>query len=74
MVVNPELKAAVRAAAASVLAALARWDAGRPVLNLTGRAAAAVTLFGQERYERLVRIRAEYDANRVFLAAHEVTG
>ncbi|MDQ6897943.1 MAG: FAD-binding oxidoreductase [Candidatus Dormibacteraeota bacterium] len=74
MVVNPELKVAVPTAVASVLAALAPWDAGRRFLNLMGEPAAGVAIFGQEGYERLLRIRARYDPDRVFLAAHEVTG
>ncbi|MDQ6771841.1 MAG: FAD-binding oxidoreductase [Candidatus Dormibacteraeota bacterium] len=72
MLASPELRVAVPVAAATVLAALAPWDGGRRCLNMTTRPTSGVALFGQEGYERLLRIRARYDPDRVFVAAHEV--
>ena len=75
MVMTPEMRAAVDAHAARVVAALAPYRADDGYLNFAERAGDPADLFGdQETYGRLRAIKGIYDPDDLFRSNHEITG
>jgi FAD/FMN-containing dehydrogenase len=73
MAMDAEIKAAVQAHAAKVQEALAAWSAGRSFMNFTERHADPGEFFDAATYERLRRVKAEYDPDAVIRANHSIS-
>jgi FAD/FMN-containing dehydrogenase len=73
MAMDAEMKAAVQAHAAKVQDALAAWSAGRSFMNFTERRADPGEFFDAATYERLRRVKAEYDPDAVIRANHPIS-
>jgi FAD/FMN-containing dehydrogenase len=73
MAMDAEMKAAVQAHAAKVQEALAAWSAGRSFMNFTERHADPGEFFDAATYERLRRVKAEYDPDAVIRANHSIS-
>jgi FAD/FMN-containing dehydrogenase len=69
---DPAVVAALEAHFALVGAALAPHKQGRHYLNFAERATDPVAFYGEERYARLRRIKAEVDPLEIFRANHEI--
>jgi FAD/FMN-containing dehydrogenase len=69
---NADMKAAVRAHAVKVQDALAAWSAGRSFMNFTERRADPGEFFDAATYERLRRVKAEYDPDDVIHGNHSI--
>ena len=69
---DAEMKAAVQAYAANVQDALAAWSAGRSYMNFAERRADPGDLFDAGTYERLRRVKAEYDPDEVIRGNHSI--
>ncbi|HEX3267095.1 MAG TPA: FAD-binding oxidoreductase [Gaiellaceae bacterium] len=70
---NAEMKAAVHAHAARVQDALAAWSAGRSFMNFTERHTDPGEFFDATTYERLRRVKADYDPDAVIRANHSIS-
>jgi FAD/FMN-containing dehydrogenase len=70
---DAEMKAAVQAHAAKVKDALAAWSADRSFMNFTERRADPGEFFDAATYERLRRVKAEYDPDAVIRANHSIS-
>jgi FAD/FMN-containing dehydrogenase len=73
MAMDAETKAAVQAHAAKVQDALAAWSAGRSFMNFTERRADPGEFFDATTYERLRRVKAEYDPDDVIRGNHSIS-
>jgi FAD/FMN-containing dehydrogenase len=73
MAMDAEMEAAVQAHAANVQEALAAWSAGRSFMNFTERRADPGEFFDAATYERLRRVKAEYDPDAVIRANHSIS-
>ena len=69
---DPAVVAALEAHFALVGAAIAPHKQGRQYLNFSERATDPVAFYGEERYARLRRIKAEVDPLEIFRANHEI--
>jgi len=69
---DPAVVAALEAHYALVGAAIAPHKQGRQYLNFAERATDPVAFYGEERYARLRRIKAEVDPLEIFRANHEI--
>ena len=69
---DAEMQAAVQAYAANVQDALAAWSAGRSYMNFAERRADPGDLFDAGTYERLRRVKAEYDPDEVIRGNHSI--
>jgi FAD/FMN-containing dehydrogenase len=69
---NAEMKAAVQAHAARVQDALEAWSAHRSFMNFTERRADPGELFDATTYERLRRVKADYDPDAVIRGNHAI--
>src|SRR4051812_28169839 len=70
--VDPAVVAALEAHFALVGAAIAPHKQGREYLNFTERATDPVAFYGEERYARLRRIKADVDPLEIFRGNHEI--
>jgi FAD/FMN-containing dehydrogenase len=70
--VDAEMEAAVQAYAANLQDALAAWSAGRSFMNFTERRADPGDLFDASTYERLRRVKAEYDPDAMIRGNHSI--
>ena len=52
--------------------ALARWDSGRMNLNFASQPRSGRSLFGEDGYARLRRLKAEIDSDNLFHANHQI--
>jgi FAD/FMN-containing dehydrogenase len=68
-----EMKAAVQAYAAKVQDELATWTAARSFMNFTERRADPGEFFDATTYERLQRVKAEYDPDAVIRGNHSIS-
>jgi FAD/FMN-containing dehydrogenase len=69
---TPEAKAAVEHDVTRLQRALARWDSGRMYLNFAEHPRSGRSLFGDDAYARLRRLKSEIDPDNVFHANHQV--
>jgi hypothetical protein len=69
---TPEAKAAVEHDVARIQRALARWDSGRMYLNFAEQPRSGRSLFGEDGYARLRRLKTEIDPDNVFHSNHQV--
>jgi hypothetical protein len=72
MTPTPEIGMAVAADLGKVKDALARYDAGREYLNFAEQPTDPRRLVGHASYERLRRIKAQYDPADLFRANHQI--
>jgi FAD/FMN-containing dehydrogenase len=72
MAPTPELGEAVEHQVALLQRALMRWDSGRMYLNFAEGARSGRSLFGEDGYARVRRVKTEVDPDNVFHANHEV--
>lgn len=70
---SPELAALGLKDTADVVAALAPWSTGASLGNFDERPGDASTAFPEAVWSRLQRVREEYDPQRIWVAAHEVS-
>jgi FAD/FMN-containing dehydrogenase len=69
---TPELGEAIERHVALLLRALSRWDAGRMYLNFAEEPRSGRSLFGEDGYARLRRVKTEVDPDNLFHANHQV--
>jgi FAD/FMN-containing dehydrogenase len=69
---DAESRAAVAHDVEALNAALAPWDGGRRYLNLTESPCDVRTLFSEQSYERLRKLRTRYDPGSLFCANHQI--
>jgi hypothetical protein len=55
-----------------VFAAIAPWNSGKRYMNFTEVRADTRTMFSEEAHERLLAVKAAYDASGRFLANHPI--
>ena len=72
MALDPEMKQAVEAHAATVKAALAPWAADRGYFNFADRPQDGEGLYPAETYRRLAEIKADVDPEELFRATHPI--
>ncbi len=72
MAMDADMKAAVQAHAAKVQDALAAWGAGRSFMNFTERHVDPSELFDAITFERLRRVKADYDPDDVIRGNHSI--
>ena len=72
MALDPEMKKAVEAYAATVKAALAPWAADRGYFNFADRPQDGEGLYPAETYRRLAEIKADVDPEELFRATHPI--
>jgi FAD/FMN-containing dehydrogenase len=70
--VTPEAAAAIERDLALLQRALTRWDSGRMNLNFAAQPRSGRSLFGEDGYARLRRVKTEVDPDNLFQANHEV--
>jgi FAD/FMN-containing dehydrogenase len=73
MAVNAEMKAAVQAHAAKVQDELAAWSTARSFMNFTERRADPGEFFDPTTYERLRRVKADYDPHDLIRGNHSIS-
>ncbi len=69
---SPEIAERIERDVARLQRALARWDSGRMYLNFAEHARSGRSLFGEDGYARLRRVKAEVDPDNVLHANHQV--
>ncbi len=69
---TPEAKIATEAQVQSALDALAPWDAGRAYLNFAERPTDGRSLFNEQAYHRLRRVKAQVDPTDLIVSNHPV--
>jgi FAD/FMN-containing dehydrogenase len=69
---TPELGEAIERDVALLQRALSRWDAGRMYLNFAEEPRSGRSLFGEDGYARLRRVKTEVDPDNLFHANHQV--
>jgi FAD/FMN-containing dehydrogenase len=72
LAVDPEMGAAVKAAAKALVEALKPYDAGRDYLNFVEEEADVSEMFDADAYARLRRVKGEVDPANLFRANHEI--
>jgi len=72
LTMTPEMVEAVERDVALLQRALARWDAGRMYLNFAEEPRSGRSLFGEDGYARLRRVKTEVDPDNLFHANHQV--
>jgi FAD/FMN-containing dehydrogenase len=72
MAPTPELGEAVEHQVALLQRALLRWDSGRMYLNFAEGARSGRSLFGEDGYARMRRVKTEVDPDNLFHANHQV--
>jgi FAD/FMN-containing dehydrogenase len=70
---DADVQAGVQAHAAKVQGALAAWSADRSFMNFTERRSDPSEFFDASTYERLQRVKAEYDPDAVIRANHSIS-
>ncbi len=69
---TPEMAAGIERDVARLQRGLARWDSGRMYLNLAEHPRSGRSLFGEDGYARLRRVKTEVDPDNLFHANHQV--
>jgi FAD/FMN-containing dehydrogenase len=69
---TPDMGEAIERDVALLQRALARWDAGRMYLNFAEEPRSGRSLFGEDGYARLRRVKTEVDPDNLFHANHQV--
>jgi FAD/FMN-containing dehydrogenase len=69
---TPEMAEAVERDVSRVLRALARWDSGRMYLNFAEAPRSGKSLFGEDGYIRLRKLKSEIDPDNLFHANHQI--
>jgi hypothetical protein len=72
IVAKPELRPAVEADLASLVAALSPWDSGRMYFNFAESRQDGTRLFGEHAHQRLRRIKAHVDPGDLIRANHPI--
>ena len=72
LALDPEIKKAIEAYAATVKAALAPWAADRGYFNFADRPQDGEGLYPAETYRRLAEIKADVDPEELFRATHPI--
>jgi len=67
-----EIGEAIERDVALIQRALARWDASRMYLNFAEQPRSGLSLFGEDGYARLRRVKTEIDPDNLFHANHQV--
>jgi FAD/FMN-containing dehydrogenase len=74
MAPTPEMAAVTEEHVQAVRRAIAPWEAVRTYFNFTERRADGRELWGELTYRRLRDLKARYDADELFFAAHRISG
>ena len=69
---TPEMAEGIERDVARLQRALARWDSGRMYLNFAEEPRSGRSLFGEDGYARLRRVKTEVDPDNLFHANHQV--
>jgi len=69
---SPEIADGIERDVSLLQRALARWDAGRMYLNFAEQPRSGRSLFGEDGYARLRRLKTEIDPDNLFHANHQV--
>ncbi len=69
---TPEMAEGIERDIARLHRALARWDSGRMYLNFAEEPRSGRSLFGEDGYARLRRVKTEVDPDNLFHANHQV--
>jgi FAD/FMN-containing dehydrogenase len=69
---SPEMEAGIERDVARLQRGLARWDSGRMYLNFAEEPRSGRSLFGEDGYARLRRVKTEVDPDNLFHANHQV--